>query len=269
MSSPAGFTVLKAPASAANARVSALRILALEAQAEWLRLMRAPAFCVPVLGFPILFYLLFGVALAPRQGGAEVGRATLAMFTVFGVMAPGLFGMGVTLAMDRDRGLLALKRALPMPPGVYLAAKLLVSVLFAVLAASLLAGLAVTVGHAALAFFEVCELLVLAALGVLPFCGLGLLIGTLVKGQAAAAVINLVYLPMSFLSGVLLPLAILPRFLAHLAPFWPAYHLAQLALAVAGARGMAAGGAGGHVLTLGGMTLVFFAIARARLRRRG
>lgn len=253
---------------AAAGHVSMLRVLWLETQTEYLRLLRTPSFSVPVIGFPLLFYLLFGVMLGPPHGGA-VGQAILAAFVVFGVMAPGLFGLGVTLAIDRDRGLLALKRALPMPPGAYLAAKLIMAMLFAAIVTVLLMLLAITLGHVALELFEVCMLLVLSALGVLPFCSLGLLIGTLTKGQAAPAVINLVYLPMSFLSGVLLPLTVLPHLIAKLAPLWPAYQLAQLALAVVSRGGSSVGDAGRHAFVLGGMTALFFVIARRRLQRHG
>jgi ABC-2 type transport system permease protein len=245
---------------------SLLRILVLEAHAECMRLLRNPAFSVPVIGFPLLFYMLFGVMLAPAHASTAVGQVTLAAFIVFGVMAPGLFGLGVTLAMDRDRGLLTLKRALPMPPGAYLIAKLIMAMLFAAAVSFLLMLLAITVGHVVVGLLECCALLTLAVFGVLPFCGLGLLIGAFVKGQAAPAVINLVYLPMSFLSGVLLPLSMLPHALAQLAPLWPAYHLAQLALAAVGRSGSRPGA---HALVLAGMSAGFYLIARARLQRRG
>jgi ABC-2 type transport system permease protein len=252
--------------SRAAPRFSLLRILVLEAHAECMRLLRTPAFSVPVIGFPLLFYLLFGVLLAPARVSTAVGQVTLAAFIVFGVMAPGLFGLGVTLAMDRDRGLLTLKRALPMPPGAYLTAKLLMAMLFAATISLLLMLLAIAVGHVVLDALEYGALLALAILGVLPFCGLGLMIGTFVKGQAAPAVINLVYLPMSFLSGVLLPLPALPHVLSQLAPLWPAYHLAQLALAAVGRGGSRPGV---HALALAGMTVLFFVIARGRLQRQG
>ncbi len=258
----------KPPAFAGG--VSMLRILWLETRTEYLRLLRTPSFSVPIIGFPLLFYVLFGVMLSPPRAGGAVGQAILGAFVVFGVMAPGLFGLGVTLAIDRDRGLLALKRALPMPAGTYLAAKLIMAMFFAVIVSVLLMLLAATLGHVALGILEVCELLALSALGVVPFCGLGLLIGTLTKGQAAPAVINLIYLPMSFLSGVLLPLTVLPRFIARLAPAWPAYQLDQLALAVV-SRGSewSAGLAARHALVLAGMTALFFVIARRRLERHG
>jgi ABC-2 type transport system permease protein len=247
-------------------RVSLVRILAHEAYAECLRLLRAPAFSVPVISFPLLFYMLFGVVMAPARASAAVGQVVLATFIVFGVMAPGLFGLGVTLAIDRDRGLLTLKRALPMPPAAYLAAKLIMAMVFAATVSLLLMLLATTVGPAVLTLVQCCALLVLAMLGVLPFCGLGLMVGTFIKGQAAPAVINLIYLPMSFLSGVLLPLSVLPHALAQLAPLWPAYHLAQLALAAVGRGGSRPGM---HALVLAGMTVLFFSIARGRLQRRG
>lgn len=39
------------------------RIYALEARYELLKLIRLPAYVVPTLAFPLVFYLLFGVAL--------------------------------------------------------------------------------------------------------------------------------------------------------------------------------------------------------------
>ena len=71
-------------------------------------------------------------------------------------------------------------------------------------------------------------------LGVLPFCALGMFVGTLIKGQGAPGLLNLIYLPMAFLSGLWLPLSMLPTFLQRLAPIWPSYHLDQLALAAVG-----------------------------------
>ncbi|HTW37698.1 MAG TPA: ABC transporter permease [Steroidobacteraceae bacterium] len=264
-------TVTTQPIETASAipsatRVSLTRILVLEAHAECMRLMRTPAFSLPVIGFPPLFYVLFGLVLAPAHASSTVGQVMLATFIAFGVMAPGLFGLGVTLAIDRDRGLLTLKRALPMPPGAYLLAKLVMAMLFAATISLVLMLLAITLGHVVLGLFEYGALLALSMLGVLPFCGLGLLVGTFVKGQAAPAVINLVYLPMSFLSGVLLPLSILPHIVAQLAPLWPAYHLVQLALAAVG-RGHSA--TGPHLLVLAGMTGLFFGIARSRLQTHG
>jgi ABC-2 type transport system permease protein len=246
-------------------RFPSVRIFLLETRMEFLRLIRLPSFSVPILVFPLMFYVLFGIFLGSRYGGAGAGRYLLANFTVFGVMAPGLFGIGVTLAMDRDRGLLELKRALPMPPGIYLAAKLAMSMVFAAIVSILVMVLAAVLGQVVLSLTQWGTLFVLAVFGVLPFCALGLLVGTLVKGQAAPAVINLIYIPMALLSGLWMPLQMLPHVIGQLAPLWPAYHLVQLAQSVVGTAERS--GVGAHLLALAGTAAVFFLAARRRLGR--
>src|SRR3546814_2690164 len=91
-----------------------------------------------------------------------------------------------------------------------------------------LAVLAGTLGVVSLEPWQWLALLAINVASVLPFCAIGLFIGTLVGGQGAPAVLNLLYLPMAFLSGLWLPLEMLPQLFATLAPTWPPYHLAQL-----------------------------------------
>lgn len=247
-------------------RVSVWRIFLAEARVECLRLIRSPAFAVPVVLFPLMFYALFGLVLGPHGPGADpaVARHILATYVAFGCVAPGLFGIGVTIALDRDKGLLELKRALPMPAGVYLVAKLLTAMLFAAVVSLLLMLIGVTVGRVVLEIAHWAALLILAVLGVIPFCGLGLMVGAAVKGQAAPAVLNLIYVPMSFLSGLWVPLSVLPHVLAQLAPVWPAYHLARLTSFVLGEGDS---GFWIHVLDLAGMSALFFLLARRWLRK--
>ena len=81
---------------------------------------------------------------------------------------------------------------------------------------------------------QMLTLLLTDVLGVLPFCALGLMIGTLLKGQGAPGLLNMIYLPMAFLSGLWFPLQIMPKFLQQLAPIWPSYHLNALAMHAVG-----------------------------------
>jgi ABC-2 type transport system permease protein len=252
----------------ALSRGALLHCYALESKLEFLRLLRTPAFALPTLLFPAMFYLLFGVVFARHNPAAVFPLTTwlLATCSVFGVMAPGLFGFGVTVALDREQGWLDLKRALPMPPGAYLGAKLAMAMLFAAIIFLIIAVLALTLGGVRLRWSSWALLFVVDVLGVLPFCAIGLFIGSVTNGQSAPAVANLVYLPMSFLSGLWMPLTLLPALLGDIAPMWPAYHLAQLAL---GAVGQASVVAAPHVVALAGFTLVFLALARWRLARAG
>ena len=61
---------------------------------------------------------------------------------------------------------------------------------------------------------------------------LGLLLGLSLSDKAAPGVVNLIYLPMAFLSGLWLPLFLFPGWLQQLAWLWPSFHLSQLGLKV-------------------------------------
>ena len=254
------------PVLVAVRRHSPLRCYLLEAKYEFLRQLRTPAFALPALTFPVLFYLLFGVVLTmPGPGDAGLRAATLLVsYGVFGIMGPALFGFGVAMAMDRDMGLLQLKRALPVPPGAILLAKTAMAMLFGLLITAMLMAVAVGFAGVVLSPARLALLALVNLLGALPFCALGLWIGTLVGGQAAVAIVNLVYLPMAFLSGLWIPLSVLPDVVQRLAPVWPAYHLQQIALKAAG--GADAGDAlGVHLLVLATYGAVFFVLAGRRM----
>jgi ABC-2 type transport system permease protein len=235
-----------------------------EARSECLRYMRAPGFMLPIMLFPAMFYLVFGVLMA-RSEGADASRYLLASYAVFGVMSPGLFGFGVSLALERDGGLLTLKRALPMPPGAYLLGKMLMAMLAAAVVVAMLLVLS-QLAHVALVPRQAGALLLVGALGVLPFCAMGMFVGTLIKGQGAPGLLNLVYLPMAFLSGLWFPLPMLPKFLQQVAPLWPSYHLDRIALAAIGMRQDALLP---HALVLLGVAVVFWWMAARRLRKVG
>jgi ABC-2 type transport system permease protein len=236
-----------------------------EARSECLRYLRNPGFMLPIMLFPTMFYLLFGIVMAKSEG-PDVARYLLASYGVFGVMSPGLFGFGISLALERDGGLLTYKRALPMPPGAYLLGKMLMAMLAAAVVIVLLLIMSVTMAHVVLTAGQASQLLLTGVLGVLPFCALGMLVGTLIKGQGAPGLLNLVYLPMSFLSGLWVPLHQLPNALQQIAPIWPSYHLHRIAL---GAVGMPQGSVIGDVAVLIGFALVCFVLAARRLRRVG
>lgn len=251
--------------AARAASFSPLRCYALEARLELLRLLRTPSFVLPTLLFPPLFYVLFAVVLAGSRGGSDTARYLLATYGVFGVMGAALFGFGVTVASERERGLLTLKRALPMPPGAYLVAKMVMAMAFATVISLTLALLAAALAGVWLRPAQWALLLMINVLGVLPCCAIGLYIGSRVSGSAAPAVVNLLYLPMAFLSGLWLPLSVLPPALAKVAVAWPAYHLGQVALKVVDRDN--GGNLAVHLLVLGAVTIGSFALARARLAR--
>jgi ABC-2 type transport system permease protein len=243
-----------------------LHSYAQEIRCEFLSLLRTLSFSLPTLLFPPMFYVLFAVLMPfGRDSGWQASHYLLASYTVFGVMAPGLFGFGVTVALERQRGWLTLKRVAPMPAGAYLAAKLVMAVAFGAIIFAIMAGIAMVAADVRLPMRAWLALLAVATFGVVPFCAIGLFIGSITSGQGAPAVVNMIYLPMAFLSGLWFPLMILPGFIQQSAAIWPAYHLGQIALAAIGQpfRGSVLV----HMAVLAGFAVVFVALARWRLSR--
>ena len=239
------------------------RAYAIEAKYESLRMLRAPAFAGPFLLLPAGLYLLFGFLLF-GDAIAKDPNAALFMFmgfSIMGVMGPGMFGFGVTVATEREQGLLQLKRALPTPPGATLLAKMVMSMFFvAIIMASMAA--AAPLGHARLSAAQMFSVGLAGIFGSMPFCALGFFVGSLASAKSAPAFINLLYLPMIYLSGILIPLPKSAEWISHLSPAW---HLKQAALAAIGATGE--GSMAVHFAVLAGVTVVFTAFAIRRLAR--
>lgn len=203
-----------------------------EAGFQFWSVMRMPGFALPTLLFPTMFYVFFGLIFGKSGDSSSTATYMLGSYGTFGIMAPALFGFGVGVAMEREHGILALKRVAPMPPMAYLFAKAAMAMLFALVIVMLLFLLGALFGSVALPRSEWFLLAGVLIAGTLPFCALGLVVGLHVGGQASAAIINVIYLPMSFLSGLWVPLNLMPHWLQELARIFPAYHLGQIALGI-------------------------------------
>ena len=69
--------------------------------------------------------------------------------------------------------------------------------------------------------------------GTLAFMSIGLLVGSLVKGEeAASAAVNLVILPMAFLSGVFFEIDAMPEVIQQVSWLMPLRHLSAALLDV-------------------------------------
>jgi ABC-2 type transport system permease protein len=233
-----------------------------EARYETIRMLRTPAFAIPFLGLPAVLYVLFGVVIfgAAIAKDPQAGPFVFTAFAVFGMMGPGMFGFGMAVAVEREQGLLRFKRALPMPPAAYLLAKMLMAVLFAVaVMATLIA--AAPLAHLRMGVGRALAVAALNILGSLPFCAIGLFLGTRTTSRSAPAIVNVLYQLMMHLSGIFYPL---PRFLRMIAPVWPTYHLQQMVFGVLGLTHE--GSQLAHATVLVGVTLLLTAASIRRLR---
>jgi ABC-2 type transport system permease protein len=239
-----------------------------EIRCEALRLVRNPGIAFPVLIMPVALYALFAVLIA---GEAIDKDATLGvfLFSAFSVMAtsmPALFGIGTSLAMEREMGMLRLKRAQPAPAGSWLVAKIACGLAFGVIAYLPILGVALWTGKLSLDGGRVVAMSFTLVACAIPFCAMGLMIGTLFKGSSAPGYANLVYLPGCYLSGLFFPL---PKSMYWQTPVWPQFHVNQLAMHAAGVEKFQFEPvfvAGAGVL---GFTVLFSAVAIWRLANKG
>jgi ABC-2 type transport system permease protein len=168
-------------------------------------------------------------------GGTTLPAYLIASYGTFGVMGASLFGTAAGLASERGLGWLQLKRASPMPPSAYFLAKILMGATFSAIIVLLLMLLGALFGGVHLGFWIGLKMLATLVAGSLPFGAMGLAIGYFAGPNSAASVVNLIYLPLSFCSGLWMPYMFLPKFIRQLAHGLPSYHLSQLGLSVIGA----------------------------------
>ena len=254
------------PAPAAGV-VRNVRIFLTEARYEFVRLLRTRAFSLSVIGFPVVFYIFFGLIMNRGEmiHGISIAKYMLATYAVFGMVGAALFGIGVGLAGEMNAGWLELKRASPMPPLAYLLAKCSSAIAFGIVIVCLLCALGVTAGHVSITAAEFVHLIALTTVGVIPFACLGMVVALLVPFNSAPGFTNIIYLPMSFCGGLWMPVMMLPRIMQKFALLLPTYHLSQLTL---GAFGYASRGtAASHWFGLLGFSLVMLGIASIAFRR--
>lgn len=201
-----------------------------ECLAEIRRSWRLPQFLVPTVLTPAAFYGLFTLAIARSASPAAV-VASLAGYGVFAAIGPALFGFGAGVAMEREQGLIELKRVSPMPAGAYVAAKLAAAMVATAAAVALIYLLAI-VGGAALSPVQWISLALLHLVSTIPFALVGFGIGMRMSGKGAVAMANALFLSSAVLGGLWIPSVMLPGWMRSIGEVLPSYHLDQLARAI-------------------------------------
>jgi ABC-2 type transport system permease protein len=260
-------TTLTPPLNLAQRRRGLLPY-AMEIRLELLRLLRSPAFALPMFVLPVALYLLFAFAVAGEQAAKDpdAARFMFAGFSLMAVTMAAVFATCPSIAMERELGLLTLKRAQPAPPGAWLTAKIVAGVVTGAIAYLPILAVTAVSGQTGLSTGQLAAMSAVLIAGALPFCALGLMVGALASGTAAPAYAHLLYLPGLYLSGVFFPL---PKSMHFQAPFWPQFHLNQLVFAAGSVDKFRYIGPEMAFAVLLGFTVLCSGIAMHRLKRLG
>jgi ABC-2 type transport system permease protein len=201
-------------------------------RAEQLTFWRSREAAIFVFLFPPLLFVL----LASVFGDGTVDDVPSSTYLVAGLIAyavanTALGGLAILLVIRREYGILKRLRATPLPASLYLGTVLISNLIIVVLQSLAVVGLGIALFDAQLPENWLSFLAALA-LGAASFAGLGLAIAALVRsGEAIAAVVNVIILPMAFVSGSFGPGENLPEFLELLQRVLPLGYLIDLVLA--------------------------------------
>lgn len=243
-----------------------LRAYLIEAKYALISILRIPILPITMMALPVLLYILFTVAVIGSIAGNDpkIAISFFSGFLTFAMIGPGLFGFGVGLAIERQNGILNLKRAQPMPPASLLIAKMITAVVCTGITMFLLIPAAMKFGHLHLTTGQIVNIVFISMFGVLPFCAIGFFIGTLVSGTASIGIVNLIFFPMLYLSGMFFPL---PGILQSWARIWPTYYINQIVWNALGVESQI--DIRICVLILLGITVLFTYLAARRFTRVG
>jgi ABC-2 type transport system permease protein len=187
----------------------------------------------------------------------------------YGAMIAGLFAAQV-IAAERSQGWVRLLRVTPLPPAVYVATKLLVSLVVTLPAVLLVVAAGVLANHVDVAPVDLVGLVVALVIGSVPFAALGILLGYLFDQNSAQGAVLITNFGLAILGGLWAPTASFPDGLVTIAKVLPSYHFGNLG------RSVVAGGVpdvvdiavlAGYAVVIG--ALVFWRYRSEELRARG
>ena len=209
-----------------------MRIYLHQLRTEQLLYWRSREAAVFTFIFPLLLFVLLGSVYTGHIYGVPASQALLAALLAYGCAMVAFAGLAITLVLRREQAILKRLRATPLPPVVYVASVLTSTVLIyaAETAALFLLGRAIF----GTPFPDhVGSLVLIVVLGAVCFAAMGVgLSGLIRSGEGSSAVVNLIVLPMSFLTGAFGPTRHYPHFLRVIGDALPLKYLVDLSNAV-------------------------------------
>lgn len=205
-----------------------MRLFLHEVRMQQLLFWRNRESAVFVFIFPPMLFLLLGAVYNDTIDGFPAVDALLVGLVGYGCANTAFAGLAITLVIRRESGILKRVRGTPLPAQTYLAA-VLVSTLFVFLlqmALTLVLGFVLYGAHGPEnwpGFF------LALLLGAAAFAGLGFGAASLIRSaEGSSAVVNLIVLPMAFLSGSFGPTRDYPDVLQALADVLPLTYLIDI-----------------------------------------
>jgi ABC-2 type transport system permease protein len=176
----------------------------------------------------VLLFLLLSTVYSGEYRGRPLTDYLVPSLITYGVANTAFGGLAIILVLRRELGILKRLRATPLPAPTYLAATLCSILLVFVLQAAAIMALGRVLYDWHLPT-QWPSLFAAFLLGALCFAGMGFGAASLIRsGEGASAVVNVVILPMAFLSGGFGPTRDFPDVLQAIADVLPLTYLVDI-----------------------------------------
>ena len=161
--------------------------------------------------FPLIFFFIFGQAMHAERGAAMT--SVISMVLIIGILGNGLFGAGIRAVQEREANILRRYKVTPITPAPLLVASVVTgwilympNVILILVLAHVLYGMPWPQSMA--------SILIFITFAIAAFRAIGLIIASVVNSmQESQLIVQLIYLPMLFLSGATFPTSIFPNWL--------------------------------------------------------
>ncbi len=206
-----------------------LRQVRFENRAFW----RNPPSAFFTFVFPLMFMVIFNVFFGNEDIEVPGGTAKASNFYVPAIIALSIVtacytNVAMTVTFSRDQGVLKRMRGTPLPASVFLAGRIIESVLIGVLLVAIVVAFGAVFYGVEIPTNTMVAFLVTLAVGSAAFSALGLAVtGLIPSAEAAPAVVQFSVLPLMFISDVFIRGDEAPDWLTQVADLFPIRHFSQ------------------------------------------
>jgi ABC-2 type transport system permease protein len=224
------------------------------------------------LALPILFLLIFGSVFQHQNVAVAGGRIDESVYYVSGIIAYGVISatfsnVVVTVVGYREAGIYKRRRTTPVPAWVIIAGRALVAAVSAVAITAVLLAIGWAAFGAHIPARTAPAFLLDIVVSALVFGCLGFAVTSLVRApDAAQPVVLAIVLPLYFISGVFIPIILLPHWLSDIGKVFPIHALGDALLAVYNPHTVGSGLDWSDLGVLAAWGIVALALATRRFR---
>ena len=176
--------------------------------------------------FPMVFFFTFSFAYHAKENPGVMSQV-IAMVMIIGVLGNGFFGAGMRTVTDRETNVLRRFKVAPTNAAPIIVASMVSGLVSYLPTVFLFLFFSTAIFHAPVPA-NLFSLLLFVSIGLLAFRAMGMIVAAVVNSaQEATILIQLLYLPMLFLSGATFPVSFMPSWVQKVSEFLPATYLFQ------------------------------------------